>query len=280
MDEQELSVIRKNLQKDAKPIAAAGILPPSHVIERFASLFSPDVPLAFVLSRLKEMARLSSSFNMCSFGDHLDISDVLKGFDLSIYDRSVLLTAPVSLRDQNQKDILRAFAWSIANLSGGHLLEIPEIDLEALDVDASQLAPSKRKDHLVRLEGLHKAITLYLWLSYRYRGVFTSQKLAFHVKSLVEEKITGCLEAADYEAEKQQRRREQLRRQAESHIKKEEKLLGEVAEEAPVVEGGPGLWDEEGHEEPLYREKNEVNAALPVRVRRIAESTKSRFSQE
>lgn len=280
MDDQDLSVIRKNLQKDAKPIATAGILPPSHVIERFASLFSPDVPLAFILSRLREMTRLSSSFSMCSFGDHLEISDVLKGFDLSIYDRSVLLTAPVSLRDNNQKDILRAFAWSIANLSGGHLLEIPEIDLEALDVDASQLMPSKRKDHLVRLEGLHKAITLYLWLSYRYRGVFISQKLAFHVKSLVEEKITGCLEAADYEADKQQRRREQLRRQAQSHIKKEEKLLGEVAEEAPVAESGPGLWDAEGHEEPLYREQNEVNAALPVRVHRVAESPKSRVSQE
>ncbi|EAA33169.2 hypothetical protein GE21DRAFT_5878 [Neurospora crassa] len=279
MDDQDLGVIRKHLQNDAKPIAAAGILPPSHIIERFASLFSPDIPLAFVLSRLREMARLSSSFNMCSFGEHLDISDVLKEFDLSIYDRSVLLTAPVSLREKGQKDILRAFAWSIANLSGGHLLEIPEVDLEALDVDASQLDPQGQKNYLLRLEGLHKAVTLYLWLSYRYRGVFVSQKLAFHVKSLVEEKITNCLEAADYEADKQQRRREMLRRQAQSHSKKEEKLLGAEAEEAPVAESGPGLWDAEGHEEPLYREKREVNAALPVRARRTTESLDSRVSR-
>ncbi|KAH7630656.1 hypothetical protein B0T09DRAFT_338177 [Sordaria sp. MPI-SDFR-AT-0083] len=280
MDEQDLEHIKKHLLKDAKPITAAGIMPPSHIIERFASLFPPDIPLAFVLSRLREMARLSSSFNICSFGDVLEISNVLKEFNLSIYDRSVLLTAPVSLREQAQKDVLRAFAWSIANLSGGHLLEIPEIDLEVLEVDPSALTALARKDHLVRLEGLHKAVTLYLWLSYRYRGVFISQQLAFHVKSLVEEKITNCLEAADFDAERQQKRREILRRQAQSHTKKEEKLLGEVVEDAPVAESGPGLWEAEGHEDPLYREKKEVNAALPVRVRRIAASPTGAVSQK
>ncbi|KAK3950121.1 P-loop containing nucleoside triphosphate hydrolase protein [Pseudoneurospora amorphoporcata] len=280
MDGQDLEHITKHLLKDANPITAAGIMPPSHIIERFAFQFSSDIPLGFVLSRLREMARLSSSFNMCSFGDPLDVAEVIKEFKLSIYDRSVLLTAPVALREEAQKDILRAFAWSIANLSGGHLLEIPEIDLEVLDVDPSALNVVKRKDYLVRLEGLHKAITLYLWLSYRYRGVFISQNLAFHVKTLVEEKITNCLESADFDADKQQKRRELLRRQAQSHTKKEEKLLGEVVEDAPVAESGPGLWEAEGHEDPLYRDEKEVNAALPVRVRRISASPKGVVSQE
>lgn len=280
MDEQDLELVKKNLLKDAKPITAAGIMPPSHIIERFASLFSPDIPLPFILQRLREMARLSSSFTMCSFADVLDISETLKEFKLSIYDRSVLLTAPVSLREVSQKNVFKAFAWSISNLSGGHLLEIPEIDLEVLEVDPTALVPAARKDYLVRLEGLHKAVTLYLWLSYRYRGVFISQQLAFHVKSLVEEKINHCLEAADFDAKKQKQRREALRRQAQLHAKEEERILGEVVEDAPVAESGPGLWEAVGHEEPLYREKNEVNAALPVRVRQVKTDPKGVASPE
>jgi ATP-dependent RNA helicase SUPV3L1/SUV3 len=46
------------------------------------------------------------------------------------------------------------------------------------------------------VETLHKALVLYLWLSYRFAGVFTSRPMASYVKELVEERIDKVL--ADY----------------------------------------------------------------------------------
>jgi ATP-dependent RNA helicase SUPV3L1/SUV3 len=84
----------------------------------------------------------------------------------------------------------------VSDLKGGHLLEIEELDLAVLDLDAKEV--DRPKEYLERLEKLHKSITLYLWLSYRYEGIFTSQALAFHTKALVEEKISEQLDRVDY----------------------------------------------------------------------------------
>jgi hypothetical protein len=52
---------------------------------------------------------------------------------------------------------------------------------------------NKNKGYLYKLEILHKALILYIWLSYRFAGVFSSRPMAFYVKGLVEENIDTVL---------------------------------------------------------------------------------------
>lgn len=52
---------------------------------------------------------------------------------------------------------------------------------------------------------LHKAVSLYLWLSYRFAGVFQSQAVAFTLKDLVEAKINDNLSRVDYDAARRKR---------------------------------------------------------------------------
>jgi hypothetical protein len=85
--------------------------------------------------------------------------------------------------------VVKALARCVADQSGGKLLDIKEIKLELLD----QPVDVENKEYLRELENLHCALTLYLWLSYRFAGVFRSQALAFHVKSLLEERIDTYL---------------------------------------------------------------------------------------
>ncbi|KAK3065027.1 RNA helicase, partial [Teratosphaeriaceae sp. CCFEE 6253] len=40
---------------------------------------------------------------------------------------------------------------------------------------------------------LHKGIVAYLWLSYRFAGIFSTRGMAFHVKEMVEERIETVL---------------------------------------------------------------------------------------
>lgn len=79
-------------------------------------------------------------------------------------------------------------ARCIEQQGGGALYDIAEMPLEALELEMS---PSRH--YLRQLEQLHKAIVVYLWLSYRFAGIFTTRPLAFHVKGLVEEKIEHVL---------------------------------------------------------------------------------------
>lgn len=84
--------------------------------------------------------------------------------------------------------ILHAYARCVGENTSGALLDIPEIPLDLLD-DGIRLDRS----YMSSLEKLHKAIVLYLWLSYRFAGVFVDQAMAIYVKRLVEEKIDKML---------------------------------------------------------------------------------------
>jgi ATP-dependent RNA helicase SUPV3L1/SUV3 len=260
LDEEDLDLIRAAFGKEAPPIPTAGLFPPPAVIERFHSYFPPRTPISFVLARLREMSRLSPRFHMCDFTNAMDIAEIIKQYDLSVSDRCVFLNVPMNLRDPRQVEALRAFAKCVAEMGSGHLLDFPEIDLEVLDL-ARPTARSQQVEYLHRLESLHQAITMYLWLSYRYQGVFQSQGLAFKVKELVEAKIADHLEKLSFVEEQQRSKRRRMRKLAARSERKERNLLAIDEELLPPHDEGAGQWAEEGHEEPLF--DGEVAAERP-----------------
>ncbi len=251
LDEEDLSLIDSSFKTDVKPIKTAGMKPPNFVIERFASYFPPQTPLNFILSRLREMCRLSDRFHLCNFTDAIGISEAIQEYPLSISDRCQFVNCPVSLNDPRNVLALKGMAECVANMKSGALLDIAEIDIEMLQLTQKLLGVTAQ-EYLGRLESLHRSITLYLWLSYRFEGVFQSQHLAFHVKELVEEKIANHLAQLNFVSEDMQKRREKARNLA----KQQQQVLSELVEEEVVVaeqahSEGPGMWKEEGHGEPL-----------------------------
>ncbi|KAH6856647.1 P-loop containing nucleoside triphosphate hydrolase protein [Chaetomium sp. MPI-CAGE-AT-0009] len=230
LDDEDLPILGKALGVEPKPIGTAGLFPPSSVIERFHSYFPAQTPISFVLARLREMGRLSPRFHMCNFNDALQIAEIIKDYDLSVTDRCVFIKVPISLRDPKQVLALRSFAKCVAELGSGHLLDFDIFDLNVLD-EVRPSDPKNQTVYLQRLESLHQIITTYLWLSYRYQGVFQSQKLAFKVKSLVEEKIADHLEKLSFTEDWQRLKRQRVRKMAKKLGKKEASVLGPDVEE-------------------------------------------------
>ncbi|OAA62586.1 mitochondrial ATP-dependent RNA helicase [Niveomyces insectorum RCEF 264] len=241
LEDEDLGAVQAAFETEAEPLTWAGIQPPTFAVERFARYFPTDTPFSFILLRLRALAKVGGRFKLCTPKESLAVADIIQPFPLSIHDRCVFLAAPVALRDPGQREVLAALARCVARMQSGALLDIPEIDLEVLDVRREDVGPTGDGDggksggssgsgsgdggaaagrraarslYLARLEALHKAITLYLWLSYRYVGVFTSQALAFHVKGLVEDKITEYLEALTFVPERRRQRAEALRKLA------------------------------------------------------------------
>ncbi|KAK4146846.1 P-loop containing nucleoside triphosphate hydrolase protein [Dichotomopilus funicola] len=261
-EREDLRTIRRGFTADPPPITTAGILPPVSVLERFHSYFPPRTPTSFVLTRLRELCRLSSRFHMCDMTEAVLIAEAIKPFDLSIADRCVFLNVPVALRDPRQASALAAFAQTVAELGSGRLLDFPKgvIDLEVLELEGPE-GPTRaeRASYLSRLESFHHVISMYLWLSYRYQGVFQSQALAFQVKTMAEAKIADHLASIGFAADAQRTKRAIARKMARKAEQKERTILG--PEPGVVEEAVETLFNGDGKGHSL-EEKTELEADI------------------
>lgn len=264
MEEEDLNEVHQSFTSEVEPLQTAGLFPPGFILEKFASYFPAGTPFTFMLLRLRDIARLPGRFHMCNFKSHIDMAQVTEPFPLSIHDRCIFLNAPVSFRDYGMIDVVKALARRVAHHESGELLDIKEIQLEILDFTRTNY-PAGRGEYLRHLEALHKALTLYLWLSYRYVGIFQSQGLAFHVKALVEERINKYLENLDYSQAARQERLASNRRSVSRQSSQYKKVLGDDGGEAmPAESEGLGVWTEESHEEPLLSGVSDAEVAPPA----------------
>ncbi|KAI1877050.1 uncharacterized protein JN550_001122 [Neoarthrinium moseri] len=263
MEDEDLGNVSRAFSRKPPQIKTAGLQVPPSVLERFSAYFPPNTPLSYIILRLRDIATVNHRFHMCNLGEMVEIADLIQPFPMSVYDRCVFLNAPVSLREENGKATLQAFARCASNMTGGDLLDIPAVNLELLDT-TRETYPLGKSAYLKHLEALHKSITLYLWLSYRYSGVFRSQKLAFHVKELVEARINEALGEVSMTQEGLRARNVFIRKQAADAQRRKKGILGgeiEDTDDRPPENEGPGDWNEEGHQEPLYEDPSEVDVA-------------------
>ncbi|KAI0418528.1 P-loop containing nucleoside triphosphate hydrolase protein [Xylaria grammica] len=258
LENEDLANVIQAFNSEPEPLETAGIQPPTAAVERLSTYFPPNTPLSFILVRLRDIAKLSSKFHLCELKEMLQIADLIQPFPMSIYDRCVFLNAPVSLRDFRGAQVLQAFAKCVSRMEGGSLVDIPEVELELLDIELENW-PFQQSEFLRRLEALHKSVTLYLWLSYRFSGVFKSQNLAFHVKELVEIKINDYLSGVSQSDNARKKRADAIRRAALTQQRKQKKLLDEDARQEDARHEGVGEWKEEGHEESLFEDSSQLD---------------------
>ena len=230
LDQFDFPHLENCMHSDPEPITSAGILPPGPVVERFARYFPPGTPFSYILLRLHEMAKLHTRFHLCELRDQLSIADAIQPVKgLTTMDRIIFCAAPVASRAgaEGEMKLVRALAKCVEQQQGGNLLDIPEIPLEVLDEE-----PSGSRDYLTKLERLHKGIILYLWLGYRFSGIFNTQALAMHVKGLVEAAIEKTLAQFSFTLE--------MRRKIRA--KREQQMIRQLIDDA----SGSGADAEDG----------------------------------
>lgn len=192
---RDFSNISNAMSEEPPPITTAGIFPPDVVVERFASYWPPKTPFSFILTRLHELCQTNGRFHLCDLKDQIMIADEIQSVEgLSINDRIIMCASPANPRQLGSTDnpagmsIIKELAVAIAEQRGGDLLDLKALNLDILD------RPIRADSNLLReLEFLHKGLILYLWLSYRFPGVFRSRPVAFYAKSLAEDKIEKLL---------------------------------------------------------------------------------------
>ncbi|KAI5201600.1 P-loop containing nucleoside triphosphate hydrolase protein [Aureobasidium subglaciale] len=274
LEDFDFPVIANAMKTEPEPIRSAGIFPPAAIVESFASYFPPGTPFSYILMRLHELSQIHSRFHLCGLKDQLWIADLIEPIQgLTVTDRNILCACPASKTDKDlNKILIPALARCIERQSGGALYDIEEMPLETLELEMS---PSR--DYLRQLEQLHKSIVAYLWLSYRFAGIFTTRPLAFHVKGLVEEKIENVLHQFSF-TENQRRKIKAAREKALLEDFRRESLLGvegedqeaieDIDQQTSVIAGGDSFAGETDLEimDAAEREANEDSAQVAESV--------------
>lgn len=239
LNDVDLPYIQEALKSEDEPIPAAGLEAPTHIVERFASYFPPGVPFSYIMHRLNSLATVHPRYFISRNKDSAVIADSIediKGLDVT--DRHIFTGSPVGASDDRMVGVLRGLAKCVAGQSSGSLADIAEIPLEVLDESVSG-----NLNYVHDLELLHKSLILYLWLSYRFGGVFIDRAMATHAKELAEEKIDRSLLefSANTKLRKSLLRLKQ--RRAEELMKKEalfekSEALGSAQSEQVATEDG------------------------------------------
>ncbi|KAL8798511.1 MAG: hypothetical protein Q9182_006599 [Xanthomendoza sp. 2 TL-2023] len=197
LQKNDLSVVQRAMIGEADPIMTAGILPPDDIIVRFAAYFPPSTPFSYILIRLHNISLLNPRFHFCALADRISIANAIEPVKkLTVRERIIFCASPAGIKDNTDDSmigIVRALAECVASNSGGGILDIEPLGLSVLQQDVARYAS---RSFLEKLEYLHKALILYIWLSFRFAGVFTTQAMAFYVKTLVEDKIERVLSQA------------------------------------------------------------------------------------
>ncbi|KAK8163273.1 P-loop containing nucleoside triphosphate hydrolase protein [Phyllosticta citribraziliensis] len=213
--------IKANLKEEPQPLKTAGIFPPDAIVERFATFFPPRTPFSFILLQLVGLSRVHGRFHMCVLKEQLAIADVIQSVEgLSVAERLTFAISPANTMPRSKSgevpqdnQLLIELAKCVGENKSGALLDIPGFGFEILDEHTS----SNPRMRLSQLETLHKNLTLYLWLSYRFSGIFATRALAFKAKELVEEAIEKHLEEQSQGAyQLLARRRAALKRSSEA----------------------------------------------------------------
>ncbi|KAK0660712.1 ATP-dependent RNA helicase SUV3 [Lasiodiplodia hormozganensis] len=189
IERSHMTFVRKALNAEPEAIKTAGLFPPDPIIERFANYFPPATPFSYILLRLHDISRIHTRFHMCVLKDQLTIADTVQPVEgLSVLDKVTFCAAPANIKTRTGRTVLYNLAKCVADQKNGDLLDIEGFDWSLLDRPVTA-----NRSHLRELEELHKSIVLYLWLSYRFSGVFSTRALAFHAKSVVEDAIEATL---------------------------------------------------------------------------------------
>ncbi|RAL13025.1 ATP-dependent RNA helicase SUV3 [Aspergillus homomorphus CBS 101889] len=233
LEDVDLPYIKQAMEVEPPPLVAAGLHPPDHVFQKFAAYYPTNTPLEYLIKRILSVAKVHPLFFLCDPRNQLENAAIIDAVDgLRMPDQLTLMAAPMYVKDIGGRDAAIAFTRCVAENSNGHLLNFQTLNLEILEEEVSG-----RKEYTTELESLHKSIVLYLWLSFRFGGIFTDRTLAGHVKELLEERMVRAL--TEFSANKKLRKDSSLRRQiALQKQSLEQQLL--LAEEADRTYGGGG----------------------------------------
>lgn len=217
LNEQDLPLLRQILPSPLTPVPRAAIEPGYDRLAKLAVLLPEETPYSSLLETYENLVHLSPACMPSAVAPHIKLSELLKGFtnDLTLKEMVTFGFAPVNLRDSKVVTAFQNFVRAYVT-EGEVLLEealesgrlVPNLELvektsktmhhptqsETRAGAVPQAIPAAIVTAIPGLESLHKALVLYLWLSFRLPLNFPERTEASELKHRTEVMLDFCLE--------------------------------------------------------------------------------------
>lgn len=188
--DKDLEFLHESLATPTVQLTKATLKPPAELIDNFMRPYPAKIKKSMIMQQLQAFAKTSELYeirNLTSCNGVLDLLQPVKG--LQFADTWTLVDAPLKMRDPK---CVRAYLEMARMLGSGKRADL--LDLEEVDIDLIDEGVPETQEQLLKFESLHHQLTLYLWLSMRFPGVFCSMIEVYQLKQATEEMIQIALE--------------------------------------------------------------------------------------
>ncbi|KAI9327186.1 P-loop containing nucleoside triphosphate hydrolase protein [Zopfochytrium polystomum] len=141
-------------KKFTDSLRSAGLHPTLEQMELFEREL-PGLTFAELLDKFEILASVNNEYFLCNLETQKQVADLIQSVALSLQDRYTFISAPTNAEDVRLAALTLRMAKAVANGD--------RVDLEgAIQLPNRQPTSSEA---LRELEGMHKAIVLYMWLA-------------------------------------------------------------------------------------------------------------------
>ncbi|WVQ80492.1 hypothetical protein IAT38_002597 [Cryptococcus sp. DSM 104549] len=203
----DLPILRELMTRSLPSIQRARIDPPYPNIVNLAGLLPESTTYREILEHFAALAQLPPDTVLSAPAQKLELADIVEVArdNISMSEVDLLTYAPVSVRSEDARKvfvrIVEAFSSKgcvvlddiLAESGMLETLESVEISLRALPRKDS-LIPGVVVDALPDIESLHKALVLYIWMTFRLEVAFPERAEASELKMRSESVLEECLE--------------------------------------------------------------------------------------
>ena len=214
LHKNDLPILRAVLPMELPKIKRATLDVPFRTLSDLTVLLPPNTPYADVLDHLHNLVQLPGNTRAGDFEQLIPVAQVLEPYrnQLSLSEIDLFTCCPVNHRDPNIvaifESIVRRYAEEglaeVDSVFGStrflKMLDIVEATLATLPplppiigIGRRVLTPPIIVSSIPSLESLHKALVMYIWLSFRLEVAFPDRHLAVELKTRVEVVLDDCL---------------------------------------------------------------------------------------
>ncbi|KAF8129274.1 P-loop containing nucleoside triphosphate hydrolase protein [Boletus edulis] len=201
LHKEDIPTLRRALATPAPPLSCAILDPPGHWMENVSQVLPLKASTQALLevpsyvSGIRPPFRAAAQIRLDQLSQFIDTH----AKDLLLSDKLLFKNCPLQWSDPVALDtlaqILHMYSDTIrveldAVLSVGPFMDVLK-NVEGMMPDRAKARACK--DALRHLEGLHKVLVLYLWLSFRNAMAFHEADKAYELKARVERVLEWCL---------------------------------------------------------------------------------------
>lgn len=228
LDDGDMSILRAAMKSSTTPLTKAALLAPFTNIKTFSSLLPSATPLSKTLQLITTIGATMPHYFSSPHNGPQSIADAIQHIGrLTLGERIVFTNSPANMRDEMMVKTL--VAWVETYAEGKKILmkdwgvesdlfQVLDVieDAQRARIPSSSSAPSPSSPapfvptlsifnsiytplRLAQLESFHRALTLYLWFSFRLRDIFTDHLNADLLRRRVEKAIDFTLEGMKFE---------------------------------------------------------------------------------